>query len=126
MLKAVNYLNDKWNQTIYWFHDASTRTGIRWLVSLSVWAYDRLYWRLSDEWQLVCGVPFKEYTLRYELELAQHQTRYFANYAYDLQCYVLFSDESDEETTTAANQQRDNAVAESEPPVRTRTFVRQR
>lgn len=121
MLKAVNYLNDKWNQTIYWFHDASTRTGIRWLVSLSVWAYDRLYWRLSDEWQLVCGVPFKEYTLRYELELAQHQTRYFANYAYDLQCYILFSGD---ETSDAEEQKQEAVVAEQEPPARNKALVR--
>lgn len=93
---------------------------------MSIWAYGRLYWRLSDEWQLICGIPVKEYTLRYELELARRQAAYFANYAYDLQWQILFSDESDKETTTAADQQRDNAGAESEPPVRTRTFVRQR
>lgn len=93
MLTAINYLNAQWNRTIYWFHDASTRTGVRWLVSLSIWAYDRLSWRLSDEWQLICGVPVKEYTLRYELELARHQTAYFANYAYDLQCQILFASE---------------------------------
>ena len=95
MLTAINYLNVKWNQIIYWFHHASARTGIGWLVSLSVWAYDRLHWRLSDEWQLICGVPLREYTLRYELELAQHQIRYFANYAYDLQWQIIESEEDE-------------------------------
>lgn len=104
MLKSVNYLNTRWNQIIYWFHDASARAGIGWLVSLSVWAYDRLHWRLSDEWQLICGIPIKEYTLRYELELARHQTQWFAEYAYDLQCQILFSNA---ETSDAEKQKQE-------------------
>lgn len=121
MLTAINYLNAQWNRTIYWFHDVSTRTGIRWLVSLSIWAYDRLSWRLSDEWQLICGVPVKEYTLRYELELARHQTAYFANYAYDLQCQILFSDE---ETIGVDGQKQETNVAEQTTSARSKTLVR--
>lgn len=92
-------------------------------MSLSIWAYDRLYWRLSEEWQLICGVPFKEYTLRYELELARHQARYFANYAYDLQCRILFADN---ETSDAEEQTQEKVVSAAETPVRARTFVRPR
>jgi hypothetical protein len=89
MLTIANALNWRWNALIYRFHDAATRTNIRWLVSLSIWAYDRLTWRLPEEWQLVCGVPLPEYTLRHELWLARHQARWYANYAYELQCQSL-------------------------------------
>lgn len=96
MVKTVNYLNNKWNQYIFWFHDAATKTGIRPLVSLSIWIYDKLWWRLPENWQLVCGVPFKEYLLKHELELAKHQARYFADYSYQLQCYILCSDKQED------------------------------
>lgn len=93
MLAMIDSLNWRWNRFVYWLHDAATRTGIRWLVTLSVWAYDRLSWHLPEEWQLVCGVPFREYTLRHELELARHQARWYANCAYELQCRILFADQ---------------------------------
>lgn len=89
MLTLINNLNWRWNSLVFWFHDAATRTNIRWLVTLSVWGYDRLAWRLPDEWQLICGMTVKEYTLRHELELARHQARWYADYAFDLQCRVL-------------------------------------
>ena len=92
MLAAINALNARWNQFVYWLHDAATRTGIGWLVTASIWAYDRLTWRLPDEWQLVCGVPLAEYTLRWELELARHQARWYAEYAADLQLTMLTAD----------------------------------
>lgn len=95
MLKIINYLNNKWNRTIYWFHDASVRTNIRWLVVLSIWAYDKLIWRLSDDWQLVDGMTLKEYKLRRELELAYHQIQYYANYANDLQWQIIESSEEE-------------------------------
>ena len=91
MLTIANEINWRWNAIIYWFHDAAARTGIGWLTSLSVWVYDRLTWRLPDEWQLVCGVPLTEYTWRHELELSRHPPRRFAEYAYELQCAVLFA-----------------------------------
>ena len=93
MLTVANALNWRWNALIYWLHDAATRTNIGWLTSLSVLAYDRLTWRLPDRWQLVCGVPLAEYTLRQELELARHQTRWFAEYAYELQCMVALEED---------------------------------
>ena len=89
MTKMVNYLNGKWNQAIFWFHDASVRTEIRWLVVLSIWACDKFIWYLSEDWQLVNGIPFKQYKLLHELEVARHQTSYYANYAYELQCQIL-------------------------------------
>lgn len=97
MLIIANALNWRWNALVYWMHDAATRTNVRWLVTLSIWAYDRLTWRLPDEWQLVCGVPLAEYTLRCDLELARHQARWFAEYAHDLQWAMLLSepDEAD-------------------------------
>jgi hypothetical protein len=91
MLKITNLLNNKWNRTIYWFHDASVKTNIRWLVVLSIRAYDKLIWRLSDDWQLVDGMTLKEYKLRRELELAYHQIQYYANYANDLQWQIIES-----------------------------------
>ena len=96
MMKVANCLNGWWNRSIFWFHDAATRTNIRWLVSLSIWMYDRMFWRLSDDWQLVCGMPLKEYKLRYDLELAQHQIRYYADYAYELQCLILFPEKEEQ------------------------------
>lgn len=97
MLTLVNDINARWNALIYWCHDAATRTNVRWLVSLSVWAYGRLTWRLPARWQLVCGVPLAEYTLRHELELARHQTRWYAEYAYELQLMVLECGSADDD-----------------------------
>jgi hypothetical protein len=51
-------------------------------------------WNLPEEWQIINGIPFKEFMLRHELEIAHHQIRYYANYAYDLQCIAIeFSEE---------------------------------
>ena len=88
-MRTINALNARWNGLIYWCHDAAARTGIGWLVTLSIWAYDRLTWRLPERWQLVCGVPLAEYTLRHELEMARHQTRWWAEYACELQLCLL-------------------------------------
>lgn len=96
MLTLLNGLNARWNSLIYWLHDAAARTGIGWLVTLSIWAYDRMTWRLPERWQLICGVPFAEYTLRHELEMARHQARWYANYAFGLQCELLFSEDAEE------------------------------
>lgn len=98
MLKIINYLNNLWNRTIYWFHDASVRVNIRWLVVLSIWAYDRLIWQLSDEYQLVDGMTLKEYKLQRELELAYHQIQYYANYANDLQWQIIENLPEEEES----------------------------
>ena len=97
MLALANELNWRWNRCIYWLHDAAARTRIGWLVTLSIWAYDRLTWRLPDRWQLVCGVPLVEYTLRHELELARHQARWYAEYASDLQWSMLLSESTEPE-----------------------------
>lgn len=106
MLTTVNYLNAKWNQFVFWFHHASARTEIRWLTNLSIWLFDRLRWELPDEWQLINGMPLKEYTLRYELELARHQTRYFVDYAYALQCQLLFPEKETIDTQTQQHAQK--------------------
>lgn len=98
MFKIINYLNNLWNRTIYWFHDASVRVNIRWLVVLSIWAYDRLIWQLSDEYQLVDGMTLKEYKLQRELELAYHQIQYYANYANDLQWQIIENLPEEEES----------------------------
>ena len=98
MLKIINYLNNRWNRTIYWFHDASVRVNIRWLVVLSIWAYDRLIWQLSDEYQLVDGITLKEYKLQRELELAYHQIQYYTNYANDLQWQIIENLPEEEES----------------------------
>lgn len=97
MMTLLNEINWRWNRCIYWLHDAAARTGIGWLVTLSIWAYDHLTWRLPDRWQLICGVPLVEYTLRHELELARHQARWYAEYASDLQWSMLLSESTEPE-----------------------------
>jgi hypothetical protein len=95
MMTLLNEINWHWNRCIYWMHDTAARTRIGWLVTLSIWAYDRLTWRLPDRWQLVCGVPLVEYTLRHELELARHQARWYAEYANDLQWAMLLAESTE-------------------------------
>lgn len=89
MLKVINYLNKKWNQYVCWFHDASVKINVRWLVVLSIWAYNHLTWQLSDDWQLINGITLREYKLKRELELAYHQIQYYADYANELQWQIL-------------------------------------
>jgi hypothetical protein len=95
-MRLLNAINARWNRLIYWMHDAAARTRIGWLTSLSVWLYDRCHWRLPDDWQLVCGIPLAEYTLRQELELARHQARWYAEYAADLQWSMLAAERAEE------------------------------
>lgn len=97
MLWLVNRVNQIWNRSISSFHDLSVKTNIRWLVVLSIWAYDRMLWQLSEDWQLVDGVKFSEYKLQRELEIARHQIQYYADYAYELQCQLLEVHNSKEE-----------------------------
>ena len=85
MYKLLNYVNRKWNKTVFWFHDITTRMNIRWLVKLSIWAHDRMVWELPEKLQLVDGVSVRELRLQRELELANHQAQYWMDYAYDLQ-----------------------------------------
>lgn len=74
---------------IHWFHDASVRLNIRWLVNLSIWALNNLIWTLPEDWQLINNISLREYNLIRELELAHHQIEYYANYAYKLQWQIL-------------------------------------
>ena len=85
MYRFLNYVNRKWNQTVFWFHDITTRMNIRWLVKLSIWAHDRMVWELPEKLQLVDGVSVRELRLQRELELANHQAQYWMDYAHDLQ-----------------------------------------
>lgn len=94
MLKILNYINNKWNQTISWFHDFSVRVNIKWLITLSIWAYDKLIWSLPDKYQLIDNIRLSEYKLLRELELAHHQVAYYADYAHELQSRILEMTES--------------------------------
>lgn len=85
MYKLLNYVNRKWNRTVFWFHDITTRMNVRWLVKLSIWTHDRMVWKLPERLQLVGGISIREHRLQRELELANHQTQYWMDYAYDLQ-----------------------------------------
>ena len=85
MYRFLNYVYRKWNQTVFWIHDITTRMNIRWLVKLSIWAHDRMVWELPEKLQLVDGVSVRELRLQRELELANHQAQYWMDYAYDLQ-----------------------------------------
>ena len=82
----VNKLNYRWNQIIFWIHDASTKIG---LGAQTVWLYDKMHWSLSEKWQLIGGIPHAEYLLQHELYLANHQSRYYANLAYDYQWALI-------------------------------------
>jgi hypothetical protein len=88
-VRTVNRLNLIWNAAIMRFHDASARLGVQWMVNLSIWALDRLTWTLPEEWQLVDGIPLREYRLMRELEVARHQIGYYADYAHELQRQIL-------------------------------------
>jgi hypothetical protein len=89
IVRTINFLNQKWNRTIFWFHDFSVKLNIRWMVLLSLWALKHLNWTLSEDWQLINNVSLREYKLQRELEIAQHQIQYYANYAHELQWQLL-------------------------------------
>ncbi len=85
MYKFLNYVNRKWNNTVFLFHDIATKTRVGWLVKLSIWAHDRMFWELPEKMQLIDGVPVSELRLQRELELANHQIKYWVDYATELQ-----------------------------------------
>lgn len=111
-MQTINYLNRKWNRTIYWFHDASVRWNIRFLVVLSIWFLNNLIWTLPEHWQLINNISLREYKLQRELEVAYHQIEYYANYAYQLQWEVLEhnfqkqEEENNEEFSKAARRRK--------------------
>jgi hypothetical protein len=86
MLRLLNYINNKWNNFVFYIHDITTRWGIG---HTSVWFYDTLQWRLPAKWQLICGKTHEQYLLEHELYIAQHQTRYYANLAYEYQWTII-------------------------------------
>lgn len=88
-MRTINYLNQKWNRIILWFHDASVKTNIRSLVLLSIWALKNLTWTLPEDWQLIDNVRLREHRLQRELEVAHHQIQFYANYAHELQWQLL-------------------------------------
>ena len=85
----LNFVNRKWNQIVFWFHDFSVRLDIGWMVRASVWAHDKMYWELPEKYQTINGVSLREYKLEQELEVARHQIQYYANYANDLQWQLI-------------------------------------
>jgi len=101
----VNKINSYWNQTNFWFHDMAVKINIGWLVSLSVWFYDRMHWTLSNKWQLIGDKPYDKYMLEYELYIAQHQVRYYANLAYEYQWALIEAMSDDEESQLVYDEQ---------------------
>lgn len=89
MIIFLNYINSKWKRFIYWFHDFSVKINVKWMVSLSIWMLNSLIWELPQKWQLINGKSVREYNLEMELELANHQIRYYMNYAADLQWQII-------------------------------------
>ena len=85
MHRILNYVNRKWNQTIFWFHDIATKTNIKWLVTFSIWAHDKMIWELSERLQLIDGIPVTEHRLIREIDLSNHQIKYWMDYATELQ-----------------------------------------
>jgi len=92
-MRTINYINQKWNQIINWFHNTSVKLNIRCLVVLSIWALKNLIWTLPENWQLVDNISLREYKLKRELEIARHQIQYYANYAHELQWQLLEENE---------------------------------
>tara|TARA_R110002020_G_C16250353_1_gene769755 strand:+ start:66 stop:389 length:324 start_codon:yes stop_codon:yes gene_type:complete len=89
MYRILNYVNSKWNKTVFLFHDFATKTKIAWLVKLSIWAHDKMFWELPERLQLVGGVSMMEHRLRNELRLSNHQIQYWMEYAGELQEELL-------------------------------------
>lgn len=85
MIRLLNWINRKWNHSVFWFHDVATRTNINFMIKFSIWAHDKLTWELSDRLQLISGIPVSEHRLMRELDLANHQIEYWLGYATDLQ-----------------------------------------
>tara|TARA_A100001201_G_scaffold140945_2_gene135176 strand:+ start:173 stop:379 length:207 start_codon:yes stop_codon:yes gene_type:complete len=48
-----------------------------------------MFWELPEKLQLIDGVSVKELRLQRELELANHQSEYWMNYAYELQSELI-------------------------------------
>ena len=99
MYRFLNYVNRKWNNTVFLFHDIATKTNINWVVKLSIWAHDNMIWQLPEKKQLIGGVSVRELRLERELELANHQIQYWINYSSELQDELLkLFPEEDSET----------------------------
>lgn len=96
-MRTINYINQKWNQIINWFHDASVKLNIRCLIVLSIWSLKNLIWTLPENWQLVGNISLREYKLKRELEIARHQIQYYANYAHELQWQLLEEENEEQE-----------------------------
>ena len=107
MYRFLNYINRKWNQSVFLFHDLATKTKIGWLVKLSIWSHDKMFWQLPERLQLIGGMTVAEHRLTRELELAEHQIQYWIDYATDLQSALLemipdIEEEKEEELLTSS------------------------
>jgi len=85
MYRIINFVNRKWNKSVFLFHDIATKTNISFLVKFSIWAHDRMVWQLPERVQLVGGIPISEHRLQSQLDLANHQIEYWMDYAGELQ-----------------------------------------
>ena len=85
MYRVINFINRKWNSSIFLFHDLATKSNINFLVKFSIWAHDRMIWELPERVQLIGGIPVSEHRLQRELDLANHQVQYWMDYAGELQ-----------------------------------------
>ena len=97
MYRILNYVNRKWNNCVFLFHDLATKTRIGWLVKLSIWAHDKAIWELPERLQLIGGVPVYQLRLERELEIAKHQAEYWSNYAGELQEQIFNAPDADSE-----------------------------
>ena len=97
MYKTINFINRKWNSSVFFFHDLATKTNINFLVKFSIWAHDRMIWQLPERLQLIGGVPVYQLRLERELEIAKHQAEYWNSYAGELQEQVFNMLEEEEE-----------------------------
>tara|TARA_Y100001937_G_scaffold47125_1_gene66095 strand:- start:313 stop:636 length:324 start_codon:yes stop_codon:yes gene_type:complete len=104
MIRLLNWFNRTWNKSVFKFHDIATKTNIKFMVTFSIWAHDKLVWELPDRLHLISGVPVSEHKLIRELELAKHQSQYFMDYAEELQNELFrIQDETPEPELVAAS-----------------------
>ena len=68
MYRVINFINRKWNSSIFLFHDLATKSNINFLVKFSIWAHDRMIWELPERVQLIGGIPVSEQRLQRELD----------------------------------------------------------
>ena len=102
MYRILNYVNRKWNNCVFKFHDLATKANISPLVKFSIWAHDKLVWELPEKYQLIGGVSVQQCRLEQQLDTAKHQANYYFEYATELQEQLEAIEKSNESELATA------------------------